>query len=329
MPPLRAKTWSLMVVLAAAALVPRGVFAQSSNVTCLSSYGWMNNSLLQNPCTVASYLESVCWGGDFTISSLPPGTHYAAPTVAEANACECSTVTYSLVSACGECQNATFLTWSSWSYNCTQIFPQVYPYDIPAGTVVPNWAYLNVTGGFDSVAAQNAGDLPESTATKVQSTGSVIYSSTVSASVTSSGAATGSSTAPPANSTSSDVGAIAGGVVGGIVGAAAIIGLATWFFVKRRRSATAPSAAFTDIGGGPGYTQSVYSSNPHPFPVQPQMTQQPRLYDPSDPSTFPGSPPSPTVVTTASSNIYQNPSIPSHVYSQQPRPGQYSGTPEI
>ncbi|KIK49219.1 hypothetical protein CY34DRAFT_797160 [Suillus luteus UH-Slu-Lm8-n1] len=324
------KAWSLIVVLAAAALVPRGVFAQTSNVTCLASYSWMSNSLSQNPCVVASYLESVCWGGDFTISSLPPGTHYAAPTVAEANSCECSTVTYSLVSACGACQNATYLTWSSWSYNCSQIFPQVYPYDIPAGTVVPNWAYLNVTAnGFDLVSAQSTGDLPESTATKVQSTGTVTSASSVSASLTNSGTATGSPTTSPTNSTSSNVGAIAGGVVGGIVGAAAIIGFATWFFVKRRRSATAPSAAFTDIGGGPGYTQSVYSSNPHPFPMQPQMTQQPRLYDPSDPTTFPGSPPSPTVLTTGSSNIYQNPSIPSHVFSQQPRPGQYNGTPEI
>ncbi|KAG1827173.1 uncharacterized protein BJ212DRAFT_1294516 [Suillus subaureus] len=329
------QAWSLIVVLAVA-LVPRGALAQTSNVTCLSSFGWMDNSLQQSPCVVASYLESVCWGGDFTVSSLPPGTHYAAPTVADANKCECSTVTYSLVSACGACQNATFLntldfteprSWSQWNYNCSLVYLQEYPNNIPSGTVVPNWAYLNVTtAGFDLTAAQSAGDLPESTATSVQSTGSVTYSSSVSASLTSSsGAATGSST----TSSKSNVGAIAGGVVGGFVGAAVIIGLATWYFVKRRRSATAPSAAFSDIGGGPGYTQSVYSANPHPFPMQPQMTQQPRLYDPSDPTTFPGSPPSPTVLTTASSNIYQNPSIPSHVFSQQSRPGQYSGTPEI
>ncbi|KAG2349766.1 hypothetical protein BDR05DRAFT_979875 [Suillus weaverae] len=325
------KTWPLIVVLAAATLLPRGAFAQTSNVSCLSTFGWMNNSLLQNPCVVASYLESVCWGGDFTISTLPSGTHYAAPTVAEANQCECSTVTYSLISACGDCQGATYLSWSSWSYNCSQTF-QGYPYDIPAGTVVPHWAYLTLNAtGFDPVAAQNTGDLPESTATKIQSTSTVTQSSSVSASLTSfSGAASSSSsTSSPANSTSSNVGAIAGGVVGGIVGAAVIIGFATWFFVKRRRSATAPSAAFSDIGGGPGYTQSVYSTNPNPFPMQPQMTQQPRLYDPSDPTTFPNSPPSPTVLTTTSSNIYQNPSIPSHLYSQQSRPGQYNGTPEI
>ncbi|KAG1832053.1 hypothetical protein EV424DRAFT_82267 [Suillus variegatus] len=326
------KAWSLIVVLAAAVLVPRGAFAQTSSVICLSSYGWMNNSLQQNPCVVASYLESVCNGGDFSISPLPPDTHYAAPTVAEANLCECSTVTYSLVSACGACQNATYLTWSSWSYNCSSVSTQQFPDDIPSGTAVPNWAYLDVTAaGFSLTAAQADGDTPESTATKVQSTATVPYSSSASASLTgSSGAATGSSTTSSSStkSTSSNAGAIAGGVVGGVVGIAAIIGLVTWFVVKRRRSATAPSAAFSDIGGGAGYTQSVYSPNTHSFPTQPQMTQQ-RLYDPSDPSTFPGSPPSPTLLTTASSNIYQNPSIPSHVFSQQSRPGQYSGTPEI
>ncbi|KAG1756665.1 uncharacterized protein EDB91DRAFT_1261638 [Suillus paluster] len=304
------KAWSLIVVLAAAAIVPRGAFAQTSNATCVSGFDWMNNTLQQNPCTVAAYLESVCWGGDFSIYPLPAGTHYAAPEVTEANACECSTVVYSLISACGDCQNRTFLR---------------YPYNIPSGTLVPNWAYLNVTSGsgtFDATLAQADGDSPESSATTAQSTGTATHSTTVS----------GSLTTPPTTATgssaTSNVGAIAGGVIGGVVGLAAIVGLAAWFFVKRRRSSKAPSAAFSDIGGGPGYTQSVYSANPHPFPMQSQMTQQPRLYDPADPTTFPTSPPSPTVLTT-SSNIYQNPSIPSHVFSQQSRPGQYTGTPEI
>lgn len=83
---------------------------------------------------------------------------------------------------------------------------------------------------------------------------------------------------PSSTSKSSNVGAIAGGVVGGVVGLAAIAGLAAWFFVKRRRATTPASAAFSDIGGGPGYTQSVYSTNPHPFPIPTQMAQQPRLY---------------------------------------------------
>ncbi|KAJ8586098.1 hypothetical protein M405DRAFT_823905 [Rhizopogon salebrosus TDB-379] len=328
------KAWSLIVVLAVAALAPRGAFAQTSDVTCLSSYGWMNNTKSQTPCLVSAYLQGVCVGGQYSIDTLPADSHYIGPALDEANSCECSTVTYSLVSACGACQNSTFENWSTWSYNCSTIYNTTFSMDIPTGTVVPHWAYLDVTtlDTFNPAAAQLAGDSPESSATKVQSSGTIVTSTSASASLTTAGSnATGTAVAqsPSSTSKSSNVGAIAGGVVGGVVGLAAIAGLAAWFFVKRRRATTPASAAFSDIGGGPGYTQSVYSTNPHPFPVPTQMAQQPRLYDPSDPSTFPISPPSPTIQTTSSNNIYQNPSIPSHVYSQQSRPGQYSGVPEV
>lgn len=330
MPPLRAKTWSLIVVLEAAAFVPRGAFAQSSTVTCLSSFGWMNNTIGQDPCIVASYLESVC--GAFTVGPLPPGTYYGAPSAAAASSCTCSTVTYSMMGACSDCQNASYLSWSSWSSSCSKMSIGEYPNDIPAGTRVPNWAYLNVTSGFDPVAAQNNGDLPESTAVNVQSTTTVTYSTTLSASLTSvytsstslSATATGLSTTSASSSTSSNIGAIAGGAVGAILGAAAIIGLLIWFLVKRRRSSTTPSPAFSDIGGGPGHTQSFYSTNTNIFP----MAQQSRLYDPSDPTTFPGHPHFPTGPIASSSNIDLNPSMPSPVFPQ--RPGQYTaGIPQV
>ncbi|KAG1827174.1 uncharacterized protein BJ212DRAFT_1572657 [Suillus subaureus] len=331
MPPLRTKAWSLVVVLAAA-LVPRGAFAQTSDVTCLSSFGWMNNSLGQDPCVVASYLWSVCAPMNFV--PLSPGWVYAGPSAASANSCICNTVTYSMIGACSVCQNASYESWSTWSSSCSQISIREYPDDIPARTKVPNWAYLNVTGsGFDPNAAQNNGDLPESTATNVQSTTTVTYSTTLSASLTSvsvsltssSGGATGSSTTLASDSTSSNAGAIAGGVVGGIVGAGAIIGLATWYFVKRRRSSTTPSTAFNDIGGGPGHTQSFYSINTTTFP----MARQSRLYDPSDPTTFPDRPHSFAGPVASSSNIDLTPSIPSPVFSQQSRLGQYPSIPQV
>jgi hypothetical protein len=43
------------------------------------------------------------------------------------------------------------------------------------------------------------------------------------------------------------------------------------------------------------------------------------VQNPSDPSTFP----------PASGEILINPSMPSHVYSQESRPGQYNGVPEV
>ncbi|KAG1803753.1 uncharacterized protein HD556DRAFT_1303775 [Suillus plorans] len=315
--PHRAKLRSSIVVLAAAAPVPRGASAQTSTVTCLPSFGWMNNTLGQDPCVVTSYLESVC--GAFTVGPLPPNTYYGPPSAAGADSCTCNTVTYSMMAACSDCQNATYVS---------------YPMDIPTGTKVPNWAYLNVgarlpvpiivSGGFDPVAAQNNGDLPESTATNAQSTITVTYSTTFSASLTSSSTtSTGLSPTSTSSPTSPNVGVIAGGV-GAILGAA-IIGLVIWFFVRRRRSFTTPSAAFSDPGGGPGHTQKFYSTSANAFP----MARQPRFYDPSDPATFPGRPHSFADPVTSSSSISKNPSMPSPVFPRQSRLGQYAGVPEL
>ncbi|KAG2353714.1 hypothetical protein BDR07DRAFT_686701 [Suillus spraguei] len=350
--PLRAKVWSLVVVLTAA-LVPEGAFAQISNVTCLSSFGWMNNSIEQNPCLVTVYLQNPCGNGSiYVIDPLPPGSfYYAPPSVVGANLCECNTVTYSMISACSVCQNGSYMSWSSWSSGCNNqmsIGESVrkvvdilqaflihlinrYPLDIPAGTKVPNWAYLSVTGGgFNSTVAQSDGDLPESTATGVPSTTTVIYSTTLPASLTtvyssyssSSFTTTGPSTT--SSSTSSHVGAIAGGVVGGIAGAAVIIGLATWFFVKRYRASTTLSAGISNVDGHPGHTQSVYSTNVVMFP----MVQQPRLYDPSDPTTFPVHP-HPTDLVTSSNNMVLNTSSPPRAYIQQSHLGKYTGVPQV
>ncbi|KAG2111661.1 uncharacterized protein F5147DRAFT_686200 [Suillus discolor] len=282
----------------------------------------MNNTLGQDPCVVASYLESVC--GAFAVGPLPPNTYYGPPSAAGADSCTCNTVTYSMMAACSDCQNATYASWSSWSTNCAQMSIRQYPMDIPTGTKVPNWAYLNVTGGFDPIAAQNNGDLPESTATNSQSTITVTYSTTFSASLTSSSATfTGLSLTSTSSPTSPNVGAIAGGVIGAIFGAA-IIGLVIWFFVRRRRSSTTPSAAFSDTGRDPGHTQSFYSTNANAFPMA-----QPRLYDPSDPTTFPGRPHPFAGPVTSSSSISLNPLMPSPVFPQQSRPGRYAGVPEL
>ncbi|OAX34684.1 hypothetical protein K503DRAFT_774301 [Rhizopogon vinicolor AM-OR11-026] len=310
--------WSLIVVLVATAVAPRGAFAQAgaTSVTCLSSFDWMNNSLGQNPCLVGSYLVSECLNQTLGIGPFI-GSPYTGPTLDTANDCLCSTVTYSMFAACGTCQNTTVESWSVWSFNCSTSLKHysVYPLNIPNGTAVPQWAYLDVTNDmFNATAAQQDGDSPESTSTQVQSTTSIISSTTsVSASLTSStiGATTQSLTS---NVKSSSVEAIAGGVVGGVIAGIAIAGIVAWLFVRRRRStkARALSAVFSDSSVGP----SVY------------MTRELRLYDPSNPSTFPASPPSGAIPTTVD-NVYQKPSIPSHVYSNSTGAVQYSGVPEL
>ncbi|EGN95741.1 hypothetical protein SERLA73DRAFT_186929 [Serpula lacrymans var. lacrymans S7.3] len=327
--------WPVAVVALQIFSVVRKTSAQSSNVVCIPSFDWASNSRGQNPCLVAAYLQAACNDGQFTVNALPNGTHYIGPDPTDVNQCQCSTVTYSMLSACGACQNSTWISWSSWSTNCTTIFPQSFPTDIPSGTAVPNWAYLNVMASddFNVTAAKADGDTPESTATRVQSTGSVASSSPTSspAPTSSSGSSPGSTSGSPSSS-HTNAGAIAGGVVGGVVGVGLIAAAIGFFVVRSRRPKLAPSAAYNESVAGSAnkprsdYTNSMYQVNP--FPGQSPMTP-PRLYDPSDPSTFPTSPPTPTIQTTGSN---PNAFSPSHGYPSQtqfPRPGQYSGAPEI
>jgi hypothetical protein len=85
----------------------------------------MDNSKNQNPCVVSAYLQGACNDGrtfvsyyvfhssnfqqEFTVDPLPTGTHYTGPYADEQNACQCSSVTYNSVSACGLCQNRTII----------------------------------------------------------------------------------------------------------------------------------------------------------------------------------------------------------------------------
>ncbi|KIK73770.1 hypothetical protein PAXRUDRAFT_20513, partial [Paxillus rubicundulus Ve08.2h10] len=115
--------------------------------------------------------------------------------------------------------------------------------------------------------------------------------------------------------------AIAGGVGGGVVALGAIVGIIAYFVLKKKRSQIPPSAQFTDPAAGVSYTQSTYTNL---FTPPSSVTQQ-RLYDPSDPSTFPASPSSPTILTSPSHNYQTSFSHP----GQMGRPGGYSGAPEV
>ncbi|KAF8262483.1 hypothetical protein EI94DRAFT_1788960 [Lactarius quietus] len=134
------------------------------------------------------------------------------------------------------------------------------------GTRVPKWAYINSTivDSWNTSVAQVVGDLPE-----VIGTSSTTPTSTSTATHTTS--ASSHSTSPSLISNphqTSKPGVIAGGVVGGIVGAALIAGVVLWFAFRRRR-------AHSDMG------EKKLS------PPQPLAEREPRLYDPSDPTTFP------------------------------------------
>ncbi|KAF9791940.1 hypothetical protein BJ322DRAFT_1026298 [Thelephora terrestris] len=202
--------------------------------------------------------------------------------------------------ACTGCQNASIQTWQFWRFYCDAVYITQYPNIIPYTTAVPHWAYLNYTvgGTFDPVLAKAAGG-PESLS-PVPPT----LSTSVSPAHTDPPATTQGNDNGNGGKKSSHVGAIVGGVIGGLA-ALAVIG-ATWMFLRKR------AAAHGD-GDYPDYTK-VYpggvSSSEHAHEIPPS---QPRLYDPSDPSTYP-------------SHIDHVSSVP---YTTVPQSGRYSGVPEL
>ncbi|KAF8327027.1 uncharacterized protein EI90DRAFT_1858604 [Cantharellus anzutake] len=188
--------------------------AQHSNVTCLSSFDWSLNTQGRTPCKVASELQAECASGRWDITPLPTGYRYIGPTTGQASYCICDSVTYQLMSACGACQNETWITYLEWSTNCgnitTLVEGEYQPSLIPPGTLVPRWAYIkpsDFAGTFNLYAAKSAGDTPESSRVP---------------SIT-------SSLGPrPPPGRHSNAGAIAGGVVGGVLGFALIAVFAAW-----------------------------------------------------------------------------------------------------
>ncbi|KAF8163454.1 hypothetical protein B0H34DRAFT_324144 [Crassisporium funariophilum] len=273
------------------------VAGQSSNVTqCIPDYAWSINSLGQTPCLVAAYLESLC-GVPTSVDSIPPGTHYLGPNFADADPCRCSSVTYSMVSACGGCQGRSFSNWTTWSQNCPTNSFMIFPRDIPAVTEAPEWAYLNLTvsnNSFDPlIAQQSLSGSPIPTAPIASSTSETSTSTSV-LSTTS----TSPSSSSSGEKSKSNAGAIAGGVVGGLV-FLAIIGLtALWWIMRKRRNAVQKDVTFDSraLVSGPAMSQSQFGSpptGPSPAPFSHS------LYDTSDLSTFPGSPITSAVYTTA------------------------------
>lgn len=129
--------------------------AQYSNVVCHAGYSWATNSLNQDPCVVASYLESQCDRGGFTVVALSPNEHYIGPNASEATPCQCNAVVYSLICACAACQDAQYVSWGSWTTNCGSNISNSLPSPPPLGTVVPSWAYLSIgnDGSWNATAA--------------------------------------------------------------------------------------------------------------------------------------------------------------------------------
>ncbi|KAF8502640.1 hypothetical protein F5888DRAFT_1665805, partial [Russula emetica] len=236
-----------MLFSAAAPLISLSFFSSfavaQSAPNCSTDFGtswdWSYNSLGQNPCMVASYMITECVGA----RPVESGTiWYTGPDALDGSnkLCLCSTVTYSLLSACGTCQGpaANLISWSQYAYNCTttSMPPGSFPDPIPAGTRLPQWALLDVTSEnhWNASKSQAVGG-PSGPA----STGPTnAYPITTPASSSSSYSSSNSATPMPISGQSSNTGAIAGGVAGGL--AAISIVVAALLFYRRRRNPPAP-----------------------------------------------------------------------------------------
>ncbi|KAF9013969.1 hypothetical protein BDQ17DRAFT_1341829 [Cyathus striatus] len=301
--------------------------AQTSNVTqCIADYSWSLNSLHQTPCLVAAYLESACSTLSFQVNSIPEGTHYTGPSFEDANPCICSSVTYSLVSACGGCQGRNFTDWNTWINNCPSVTFTTFPKPISDGTGVPPWAYLNLTvtnNTFDPIAAKE-------NATTAQTTSDVISSSTGTI-ISASGSAisSASETTQVSNSRHSNAGAIAGGVVGGLAFIAALAVLILWLLIRRRNSrASYPHGLAVDITGSsaPPLMKEAPSTRDGPSPLTTSTT--PHIYDSPDSNPYPLSPATSGFYTTRPTSRPSMETISnSHFGSQGPRG--YTGAAEI
>jgi len=292
------RPWSHLFLWLAAALCVTG---QSSNVTqCVASYSWSVNSLGQTPCLVASYLESLC-GVPTSVDAIPVGTHYLGPTNSQQDPCKCSSVTYSLVSACGGCQGRIFQNWTTWNEFCVGPEVSVFPKVIPEEIQVPAWAYLNVTmtnNTFDPIAAQQSlnGNFPTASPPSSSSATTSLTQIAPSAPIALPAASTSSlaSNGQSSGTSHSNAGAIAGGVIGGLVVVAILVLGLLWYFIRKRRNAVQTDVMFDSralvSGHGTIMTQPTGTTTRSPSDGPSPVPFSHHLYDSSGSDGPPMSP---------------------------------------
>ncbi|ESK94582.1 hypothetical protein Moror_7949 [Moniliophthora roreri MCA 2997] len=298
------------------------VGAQSQEATCdpTTGFDWSFNSLHQSPCEMASALAGQCRGGAFIVPPLPANNAYRGIGLGEDDLCRCNTVFYSLLSACAACQARSWLRWSTFAENCTTRISSSFPFNIPSGTRIPPYAYLDILANdtFNPALAQSLANAPESTGTPPPTFTSSGAPATSPAPGSSTSASSGGS-----GSSKSNAGPIVGGVIGGLVIVCLTIILIIWFI--RRRKTNTPPSGLVDID----------PSFPAVRGTERGSTQElPKLYNPSDPSTFP-----PSISPTPSPSMSASPPPTRDArwsyYSAAPtthiplHPNRYGGNPEI
>ncbi|KAI0270215.1 hypothetical protein BGY98DRAFT_1190076 [Russula aff. rugulosa BPL654] len=277
-------------LLAVSFFFPGFVIATISAPDCSLTWEWSFNSLGQNACMVAALMMSTCDAGSFAVGPLQPGESYPGPSGTDnSNLCKCSTVGYSLISACTGCQGERWIRyWSEYVTNCTKTLPpSSFPNPIPSGTRVPQWALLDVTeeNFWNANESYVVGDSPEADPGKILG----LSDAPVSASgPTSAFGAPSSITTMPASmemmGNSSNCEAIICGITGGIAAIFIILVAVLFFYRRRRRSLVSPLVFDGDIGFNPHMDQvSRSASSPETvsscFPETPASPLRPYYLD--------------------------------------------------
>ncbi|KAF9454636.1 hypothetical protein P691DRAFT_316859 [Macrolepiota fuliginosa MF-IS2] len=125
------------------------LFAQKSQVTCVSSFHWAQNDKGQDPCTVAALVQASCRSDtNVTIKKLSANEIYVGPDQKNTNdTCACNSVVYSLLSACAACQDRFYIDWQSWTRYCATSYLYRIPGNISSNIVIPSWAYNVISVG--------------------------------------------------------------------------------------------------------------------------------------------------------------------------------------
>ncbi|KAI0088020.1 hypothetical protein BDY19DRAFT_951546 [Irpex rosettiformis] len=275
------------------------VYSQISAPACFPGYEWLNNNISQNPCLVNTYLCRTCRPPSeyaaCVIGPIQPGFEYI--NYEQPLYCDCSTVEWMLLGACGACQGGGVSSWSTYQKNCTRIYLSQIPTDIPVNTSIPAWAYLPISGHDDDFNITRirdfveSGDHPDSSAVLPAST-LISFSAIVPSSQTTfssfsgtsskaslssllssstSSLSSASSAASSTNTASNIVPPIVGGIIGGIAGIAAIVGAFLYWFTRRKAA----------------YRRRLEAQQAMVVSSQPEWKNESRVYNPNDPTTYP------------------------------------------
>ncbi|PPQ87371.1 hypothetical protein CVT24_000129 [Panaeolus cyanescens] len=95
---------------------------------------------------------------DVYIAALDPGQRYPpAQASGEGNDCRCSTIYYSMLSACAYCQGRSWISWDAQTIpNCVSTFDRHFPISMPSGVRVPSWANLDIIVSFALIACRGS-----------------------------------------------------------------------------------------------------------------------------------------------------------------------------